>query len=577
MKVKVARTAGFCMGVSRAMEMVLAEANHTGAPLYTLGPLIHNRQVLSLLRNKGVRVLEKVAPVESGRIVIRAHGIPPATRQELRRTGCRIIDATCPKVARVQGIIRAYSRKGYHSVIVGDEGHAEVIGLMGYSEGPVYVIQRPEHVDRLPAEGRFFVVAQTTQNAEQYQSVIAALRRRHPESLAFETICDATHVRQQEVRALAQTVDAMVVVGGFHSGNTQRLVQVSQECGLPAFHVETEKDLDREALSRLGTIGITAGASTPNWLLRKVIRDVQAVRGRQETTLWRWGRKTLDFLVSSNLAAAFGAFCLAYAAMRLLGIPGGYAFPILAFLYVYAMHVFNRFLDKGASAYNDPGLAAFLDRYRHPLISLAILGILTALALAFRVGPWTFGALCALSLMGAVYSVPLLPSRLAHPRRFAKLKDIPGSRNLAQSLAWTAVIGILPWLESPAVVWPKAIAAATVVLLLSFARSVLVDVFHVQGDLIVGTETLPIVLGERGALKLLGGILAASVLALLGGALWGWVSPSALLFILAVAGLGSCAVAYRRRWLLPGVGLEAWAETAFFLTGLAAWLWSPLS
>ena len=259
MKVKFAKTAGFCMGVRRAMEMVLAEANRGEGPLFTFGPLIHNNQVLDLLESKGVRSVEDLDGLETGRIVIRAHGIPPQKRQDLKDTGLKIIDATCPRVARVQAIIRYHTKKGYTAVIVGDKDHAEVIGLMGYSKGPVHVIQGVEDVSTLAILDRVFVVAQTTQNEKNYREVVKALKEQFPDVLVFDTICDATHQRQREVRSLKDQVDALVVVGGYHSGNTQRLVEVSRRSGIPTFHVETEKDLDKENLLEMQVIGVTAG------------------------------------------------------------------------------------------------------------------------------------------------------------------------------------------------------------------------------------------------------------------------------------------------------------------------------
>ncbi|MBU0989767.1 MAG: 4-hydroxy-3-methylbut-2-enyl diphosphate reductase, partial [Proteobacteria bacterium] len=149
MKVILAKTAGFCMGVRRAMEIVMAEANKKEGPLFTFGPLIHNQQVLHLLGEKGVKVAEDLKDLKAGRIVIRAHGIPPKERESLEKTGLKVIDATCPKVTRVQGIIRHYTSKGHSAIIVGDQDHAEVIGLMGYSKPPAHVIQEEAGVANL--------------------------------------------------------------------------------------------------------------------------------------------------------------------------------------------------------------------------------------------------------------------------------------------------------------------------------------------------------------------------------------------------------------------------------------------
>jgi len=213
------------MGVRRAMEMVLTEANKGTGPLYTFGPLIHNHQVFDLLASKGIRPVDDLNALKSGTIIIRAHGIPPQDRRAIRETGLKIVDATCPKVARVQAIIRYHTRKGSTAIIVGNKGHAEVVGLLGYSEGPAHVIQTVDDVSELPDLDQVFVVAQTTQNEQNYLEVVNALKERFPELQIFHTICDATYHRQQEVRSFSGQVDATVVVGGFHSGNTLRLAQ----------------------------------------------------------------------------------------------------------------------------------------------------------------------------------------------------------------------------------------------------------------------------------------------------------------------------------------------------------------
>jgi len=270
------------MGVRRAMEIVMVEANKKEGHLFTFGPLIHNRQVLDLLESKGVKTADDVSNLASGRIVIRAHGIPPLQRKMLEQTGLKVIDATCPKVTRVQAIIRHYSNKGHAAIIVGDPNHAEVIGLMGYSRDPAHVIQEEEDVNRLPALQQPFVVAQTTQNEEKFKRIVDALKNRFRDLQVFDTICDATHERQQEVRTFKGQVDAVVVVGGYHSANTQRLASISQEESLPTFHVETEADLDRSALSRMRIVGVTAGASTPDNVINAVVRRLEDAEAHEE-------------------------------------------------------------------------------------------------------------------------------------------------------------------------------------------------------------------------------------------------------------------------------------------------------
>ena len=573
MKVKLAKTAGFCMGVRRAMEIVLAEANRKNGPLYTFGPLIHNKQVLDLLSSKDVEPIMDLNNLQDGRIVIRAHGIPPQQRQDLKKTGLTVIDATCPKVARVQAIIRYHTRKDYKTIIVGDTDHPEVVGLVGYSKGPAYVIQDIKDIPALPNLKKPFVVAQTTQEEQNFHKVITALRERFPEILIFDTICDATRHRQQEVRSFKNQVDAVVVVGGLHSGNTQRLAQVSKEVGIPAFHVETEKDLEKEELNGMKAIGVTAGASTPNWMIKNVVNRIERIRGGRETPFKHWAKRLFKSLVLSNLLVATGAFSLTCAVSTLVGRNMDIIFPSLTFLYIYAMHVLNRFLDKGASSYNDPERAAFLIKHRYMLIISATLSILIALILSLSISLITFLAMIGLILLGIVYSVPLIPQRVRHKYSYSKIKDIPGSKSLSESLAWVAVITVLPLLGRHHISWTSAIIAALVVFTLSFARSIFFDIFQAQGDLIVGTETLPITLGEKKCLVLLKISLLFTGLIIVSGPLFGLSSPFSYLILFSLFGLSLCLTAYERRWLYPGPTLEGLVESNFFLTGLLAFIW----
>ncbi|UCF85152.1 MAG: 4-hydroxy-3-methylbut-2-enyl diphosphate reductase [Desulfobacteraceae bacterium] len=576
MKVKFAKTAGFCMGVRRAMEMVLAEANRGEGPLFTFGPLIHNNQVLDLLASKGVHTVEDLDGLQTGRIVIRAHGIPPQKRQALKDTGLKIVDATCPRVASVQAVIRYHTKKGYTGVIVGDKDHAEVIGLIGYSKGPAHVIQSVKEVFALPHLDRVFVVAQTTQNEKNYRDIVKALKERFPNVLVFDTICDATHQRQQEVRSFAGQVDALVVVGGYHSGNTQRLVEVSRSTGIPTFHVETEQDLDKERLLGMQVIGVTAGASTPNWMIKNVVKELEGIQGRRELSVFRWVKKSIKFMVLSNLVVASGAFSFAYATAILSERMPDFIFPFLTFLYIYAMHAFNRFLDKGASAYNDPELAAFLKKHKHLLITMGAVAITTALILSYSIGLITLLALGGLSVLGIMYSIPLVPERIWHKSSYSKIKDIPGSRTLSEALAWAAIITIVPLLEIDRIVWPAAIISILAVFFIGYIRSALFDIFRIQGDLIVGSETLPITLGEKKTLFLLKMLLLLCAIILCSAPILGLVGPFSFLLLIPLVTLSLCLVAYERSWLYPGIAFEALVEGNFFLSGLLAVIWQGL-
>ncbi|NLA75118.1 MAG: 4-hydroxy-3-methylbut-2-enyl diphosphate reductase, partial [Deltaproteobacteria bacterium] len=415
MKVKLARSAGFCMGVRRAMEMALTEANrHQGVPLYTYGPLIHNNQVIDLLKSKKVQEVNDIKGITSGTVLIRAHGIPPEERNMLKSSGMNIIDATCPRVAKVQAIIRRHAKKGYTTVIAGDRDHAEVIGLVGYAEGKAVVINSPEELPELPGSEKVCLVAQTTQNEKLYEEIAFRVKERFPDAAIFNTICEATSERQSEVKEIAAHVDCMVVVGGYHSGNTKRLVQVSIEAGTPAYHVETEKEIRKEDFKGMEVVGVTAGASTPNWMIKSVVKEIEGIKGRNETAIECWLNKAFKFLLLSNIMVALGAFALSCAAAVLSGRRLSITYPLVSFFYIYAIHVFYRFLDKGASTYNDPERAGFYSRHRVFLGLSSILSIIFALIQAYSLGIRVVIIMSCLSLLGVFYSIPIVPSGVRH-------------------------------------------------------------------------------------------------------------------------------------------------------------------
>jgi len=273
-RVIVAKSAGFCWGVKRAFDKVLEtiKSNSSGEKVYTYGPLIHNPQAVEMLEEKGVGVLDKIPEKLNGTIYIRTHGLSPEERQKLRCTGARICDATCPDVGIIQGLVRKHVKKGYHTIIVGNREHPEVAALLGYAEGRGVAVLTREEIERLPRDWKdVCVVAQSTQKEDKFEELIMVIKSIYPDAVIFNTICHSTTERQEEVRELARQVDAMVVVGGFNSANTTKLAQISNEIGAPTFHIETENELNPNDFNSFEVVGVTAGSSTPNWLIERVV------------------------------------------------------------------------------------------------------------------------------------------------------------------------------------------------------------------------------------------------------------------------------------------------------------------
>lgn len=277
MKVIVADQAGVCFGVKRALDLVNTECKR-GEPLFTLGPLIHNPQVVRDLEAKGVHVARSIAEADRA-IVMPSHGVPREILEEAKAAGLRVIDATCPFVAKVHTRVHNLAGKGYTVVVVGDAGHSEVKAILSAAGDDAVVINSVDEVDGRDWRGmKVGVVSQTTQTPERFGRVVGRIAERAAEVVAYNTICYATHDRQTAARNLAPNVDAMFVVGGRNSANTNRLVEICRESGVPTYHIETADEIDPTWVTGMSVVGLTAGASTPQWIIEEVRTRLESIR-----------------------------------------------------------------------------------------------------------------------------------------------------------------------------------------------------------------------------------------------------------------------------------------------------------
>jgi len=283
-EVIVAPNAGFCFGVKRAVK--LAEESVSlikgGSRVYTLGPIIHNPQEVERLASNGVKPLEDEELKEGDAIIIRSHGIPPDKERELVGKGVRVIDATCPYVKAVHEAVCKLSEEGYFVVLVGEKNHPEVVGTLGYLKecgGRGAVVESLEDLKGVLGYDRVGVVSQTTQDERFFKEVVGEIALWAKELKVINTICNATSVRQEDVYAIAPKVDVMVIVGGKNSGNTRRLYTISKALNPNSYHVETEEELDPSWFKGARRVGITAGASTPDWIIERVRVKIEEICG----------------------------------------------------------------------------------------------------------------------------------------------------------------------------------------------------------------------------------------------------------------------------------------------------------
>ena len=277
MEVKLAEYAGFCFGVKRAVDTVYEQIKN-GKNIYTYGPIVHNEEVVRDLAQRGVRVLEtkeelmQLSTETEASVIIRAHGVPEEIYHILEEKNLECIDATCPFVARIQKKVEQESKAGCHIVIIGNAGHPEVEGIIGWCKGPVTVLGDVSEAEKFqPSDGeKLCVVAQTTFNYKKFYNIVEIFEKKGYNSIVANTICNATEERQRSARELAAEADVMIVIGGKHSSNTRKLYEIcSEECANTYF-IQTLDDLHLELPKAVRLVGITAGASTPNKLIEEV-------------------------------------------------------------------------------------------------------------------------------------------------------------------------------------------------------------------------------------------------------------------------------------------------------------------
>jgi 4-hydroxy-3-methylbut-2-enyl diphosphate reductase len=571
MKVIVAKTAGFCWGVKRAMDAVLeASVRNDGRPVQTLGPLIHNPQALDLIGKRGVAVAESPEQVQNGTVVIRAHGIPIQDLRGLKERQAKgeltIVNATCPEVAKVHHKIKKWSPKGYFTVILGSHGHAESVAHRSFAENGSIIVSNMAEAEALTDEQlrKVLVVAQTTFTVKDYHAISDYLRGRAGDAVFENTICEDTWMRQDEAKKLARTVDVVIVVGGKASSNTKHLAELAEHYGKPVQYIETASELELGGFTGKETVGVLAGASTPTWLVDEVV-DVLEQLGDGPS---RW-RSFLQAAYGSSSLMAVGAGLMTLGVHKWLGLPLGWRYPMLTAAYVVAMYLLSPFLDPLGLGAKGPARARFLERNREVLLASAVVALVLTLGLAISLGLKVLAVVVGASLVGASYK-----RRFQMAGREWGLRQIPGSKDVVVSLALATVVVITPvWQEGR--IWDlRTFAAVFLVGVLAFVRTVIYEFRDMQNDQIVGKETLPILLGRR-ATKV---VLIALLGSLLAGTLWltfesrsqGHPLAVALVLVLCAAYPVLYLWLYHERFTTGKNRFELSVDFSFYLVGLLA-------
>lgn len=281
MEIIIADNAGFCFGVKRAVDITTTELLNSNNNIYSLGPLIHNPQAVKSFEEKGLKTIDEIEEIKNGRVIIRSHGVSKSIIDKISDMNLDIIDSTCPYVKSVHKRVEEYQNQGYNIVIIGDASHPEIIGINGWCKNQAFIVNSLEEARNLSKMDKICVVSQTTNTQEKFETLSKIIKEKGNKVEIFNTICNATNLRQESCKEVSSKVDAMIVIGGYHSSNTNKLVEISKKYCKNVYHIETSKELPLQVLSKFNKIGITAGASTPDWIIKEVVETMDNINSNE--------------------------------------------------------------------------------------------------------------------------------------------------------------------------------------------------------------------------------------------------------------------------------------------------------
>ncbi len=480
MKIIIAKNAGFCPGVNNAIKKVIEISEKTKKKVYTLGPLIHNKDVIKSLEEKEIKAVEDIGEIDDFKnsiLVIRAHGIPPELEEKIKKTGIEVIDATCPLVKNVHKIIQEYKEKGYITIIVGDKNHAEVIGLKGYAGENSYVISSKEEAYNLPFLEKANIVSQTTQEEEFFYEIVEVIKPKIKEIVISNTICNPTKLRQKETYEYSRNCDLVIVIGGKHSANTQRLFQITSKLAKKSILIENENEIDFEKIKNKNTIFITAGASTPGWLIERVEKKI-----KEFTTRKNFIEEAFKFLIVSGIFTLLSTFALTTISYKIFMGSVNFNLSIAIALSLTSIHIINRKIEIETHEINLKKLL-FL-RFSNTISIIAYIFILTSLIISLFSGFKYFILITLFLTFGVIYS------------KIKKKVKISLTKELSISFGWVYMISLLPFLDSRAKYTLSFIIFSFFIFLSSMIRNIIITILHKHNDIIISPQTLLYRLGD---------------------------------------------------------------------------------
>jgi len=517
MKIELASHSGFCMGVRNAVQKIVNIINTSGETIQVYGPLIHNPQTIDILSRRGLKTIHSLDGISGGNIAIRTHGIPFHEYRKIRKEAARVINLTCPRVAKVQAIIKKFASRGYFTVITGDDHHAEVIGLKSYASAGVSVISSPAEAGALNLPDKTLLVSQTTLERETFEQITAVLKKKLPAIEIVNTICDSTRYRQSDViEGIKKGADTMVVVGGKNSANTRRLARIGEEAGIRTIYVETADELDENDFRDSDYVLVTAGASTPGWVINNAMERLYAFKFRKSNFLLNILKRILEFSVRSHLVSSLAAFFMTLIVQSAAGIQRDLKLALVSLLYIFSMYSINNYFDRAFLKESNSYKYAIYGRFGSLYFGLS----LACIALS---GWLTYGyGLAASTILGLSYFLGLVystgPVRALVQKAGLIMKRAYNTKIIA-TIGWLVPLLLLPYIIYSPPILPM-ISVGTAIFTIILFRQTLMDVIAIQGDVIFGRDTIPVLFGIERTFIMLSALASAASLLMCIAASW---------------------------------------------------------
>ena len=494
------------MGVRSAILKIISEINSTDDNIYVYGPLIHNPQTIEVLSSRGLRTIESINKTKGRTVAVRTHGITKNENRFLKKNAARVINLTCRRVASVQSLIKKYSSLGAFTLIVGDENHAEVTGLISYAENGYYLISDIKDIPGIPEAESYIIVSQTTFDRNLFNQIVKALP--FPErTQVFDTICDSTQRRQKDViSGIDSGINTLVVVGGKNSANTARLAAIGVDHKIKTFHIETEDELIEEDFKPDDNVLVTAGASTPGWIINNVLEKLYNIRYNKGSRTLNILKRFLEFSVRTNLISAVGSFFLSVLSQQIIFSKIDYSLAFICFMYIFAMYSVNNFFERDILKKSNSYKYSLYSRFGVPFLVLSVLFFFISLHITGIHNP-VFYLVSALYIIGFLYSTPPVKNSVKAVKN-SFINRLYASKSVT-GIGWTLIITAVP-IAAHGEADLSAAAVATAVFALAFTRQLMLDRIALQSDLIMGRETIPIWIGIKKTAVLTGALFIAA-------------------------------------------------------------------